>query len=123
MTAGPKDWLVKAERDFGSMQWEMQAPAINYDAVVFHAQQCVEKLMKGILVSNAIQFEKTHELNILAHLVKQARGAWTWNPDDLAAIQPGAVLLRYPGYNATPEDAQRAIAACTRLRASLLPFF
>lgn len=39
------------------------------DAVVFHAQQCIEKLMKGALVEAGIGFPRTHELNILAHLV------------------------------------------------------
>lgn len=79
--------------------------------------------MKGVLVSGGVAFDKTHELNVLAHLVKTVHAAWTWDADDLAAIQPGAVLLRYPGYSATREDAERAMAACTRLRTSLLPLF
>lgn len=79
--------------------------------------------MKGILSAAGGQVEKTHELNLLAHSINRAHPAWTWDPDDLAAIQPGAVLLRYPGYTATTQDAQRAIAACTRLRTSLLPLF
>lgn len=120
MSIGPKDWLVKAEGDFGSACWEMQAPNINFNAVIFHAQQCVEKMMKGVLMAGALPFERTHELNVLAHLVKQAHPAWTWDPADLAALQPGAVLLRYPGYDATAEDADRALAACTRIRATLL---
>jgi len=129
MSANPLDWLAKAEGDFHSANWEMKAPAPNFDAVVFHAQQCIEKMIKGILVAAAIPFERTHELNLLAHQVRQAhqqkpeRPAWSWDPADLAAIQPGAVLLRYPDYSATSQDAQRAIDACTRLRASLLPHF
>ena len=122
MSVGPKDWLVKAEGDFGSACWEMQAQHVNFNAVVFHAQQCVEKLMKGVLVAASQSFARTHELNILAHQVKQIHPAWTWNPADLAALQPGAVLLRYPGYDATKEDADRAVAACSRVRESLLPF-
>ncbi len=101
----------------------MQAPAPNYDAVVFHAQQCVEKLLKGLLVAAAVPFERTHELNVLAHQVQQAHPSWTWLPADLAAIQPGAVLLRYPDYSATAGDAHAAIQSCTRLRAALLPLF
>lgn len=123
MSANPKDWLAKAEGDFGSANWEMRAPSPNFDAVVFHAQQCIEKMLKGVLVGAGVPFDRTHELNILAHQVKQARGAWMWDPADLAALQPGAVLLRYPDYSATGQDAQRAIEACTRLRASLLAHF
>ncbi len=115
------DWLAKSEADFGSATWELQAPKVNYDAVVFHAQQCVEKLMKGVLAARGVPFGRTHELNVLAHLVQHADPGWSWDADDLAALQPGAVLLRYPGYSASAEDAERAIAACERMRASLLP--
>ncbi len=123
MSGQSKDWLAKAEADFGSANWEMQAPKPNFDAVVFHAQQCIEKMLKGVLVGAGVVFERTHELNVLAHQVKQSHPAWTWDPADLATLQPGAVLLRYPEYNATGDDARRAIEAGTRLRASLAAYF
>lgn len=123
MSIAPEDWRAKAEADFRSMNWEMQARTINYNDVVFHAQQCIEKLMKGVLAARRVPIEKTHELIVLAHLVRTTHSAWTCDPADLAAVQPGAVLLRYPGYDAAAEDAQRAIAACSRLRDSLLPLF
>jgi HEPN domain-containing protein len=122
VTAEPGDWLAKAEADFGSMNWEMKAPRVNYDAVVFHAQQSIEKLMKAALTALAVPFGRTHELIVLAHLLKHADPSWTWQADDLAVLQPGAVLLRYPGYSASAQDAEHAVASCTRLRTSLLPF-
>lgn len=116
-----REWFAKSDADFRSMNWEMQATIVNCDAVVFHAHQCVEKLMKGILTSAGIDFERTHDLNVLAELLTSRGRGFGYDPADLATIQPGAVLLRYPGYNATAEDARRAIAACERLHAALLP--
>jgi HEPN domain-containing protein len=123
MSTAPSDWLEKAEADFRSAHWEMQAPIPNFDAVLFHAQQCAEKLLKGVLVSAVIPFDRTHELHVLAHQVQQHRPHWTWDPADLAALQPGAVLVRYPDYAATRQDAERGLAACERVRASLLAFY
>lgn len=123
MSADFKDWLLKAEGDFHSANWEMQASTPNHDAVVFHAQQCIEKLLKGLLVQASVIFERTHELNILAHQVRSVYPKWSWEPADLAVLQPGAVLLRYPDYSASKADADRAIESCTRLRESLLRYF
>jgi hypothetical protein len=45
------DWLAKSVADFRSMNWAMQAPTIHYDDVIFHAQQCIEKLLKCLLTA------------------------------------------------------------------------
>lgn len=115
-------WFTKSTADYQSMNWEMSAEIVNYDAVVFHGQQCIEKLLKGILVSASVEFERTHDLHVLAGLVINSKRPLACDPADLAVLQPGAVLLRYPGYSATKDDAERAIAACERLRGELLRF-
>jgi len=126
MSADPKEWLAKAEADFHSANWGMQAPSPpgpNHDDTVFHCQQCIEKLMKGVLAAANVPFERTHELNTLAQMVEQTHPAWTWDSNALSMLQPGAVLLRYPGVSATRQAALDAIAACTKLRASRLPYY
>jgi HEPN domain-containing protein len=50
MTPLTREWIDKAEGDFATARREIrvrQAP--NYDAVCFHAQQCVEKYLKARL--------------------------------------------------------------------------
>ena len=43
-----KEWIQKAEKDYATATRELAAlEQPNYDAVCFHAQQCIEKLMKG----------------------------------------------------------------------------
>lgn len=44
------EWADKAEGDFATAQRELDAADHpNYDAVCFHAQQCVEKYLKACL--------------------------------------------------------------------------
>jgi HEPN domain-containing protein len=46
-----REWFTKAEADCRTAERELAAlEAPNFDAVCFHAQQCVEKTMKGILL-------------------------------------------------------------------------
>ena len=44
-----KEWIDKAEDDFIVANREYKAKTPVYDAVCFHAQQCVEKLYESIL--------------------------------------------------------------------------
>ncbi len=53
-----KEWLAKSDGDFHTASREADAiESPNYDAVCFHAQQCVEKLMKAVLI-NAASFRR-----------------------------------------------------------------
>jgi hypothetical protein len=66
-----KEWLAKAEGDFAVACREIRArKSPNYDAVCFHAQQCVEKLMKGLLIHLGVTPPKTHML------LRPGRAAW-----------------------------------------------
>ena len=43
-----REWVAKAEADYATAQRELCVKSSpNYDGVCFHAQQCVEKLMKA----------------------------------------------------------------------------
>ena len=60
------EWADKAEGDFATAQRELNAPDHpNYDAVCFHAQQCVEKYLKACLQEANVSFRKTHDLSEL----------------------------------------------------------
>ncbi len=51
MNATVKEWVDKAEKDFATARRELQVQEDpNFDAVCFHAQQSIEKLMKGLLI-------------------------------------------------------------------------
>jgi HEPN domain-containing protein len=55
-----KEWIDKAEGDFNSALMEYRARNFpNFDAAGFHAQQCIEKYMKGYLQMHEIQLKKS----------------------------------------------------------------
>ena len=116
-----KEWIAKAEGDFAVACREMRArKSRNYDAVCFHCQQCIEKLMKGLLIHVGVTPPKTHMLLVLDELLGTACTEWSWPADELRFLSRAAVFLRYPGDSAGKEDAAEAMALAKRLRTCLL---
>lgn len=76
--------------------------------------------MKAVLSELNTHFPKTHDLEELASLLIPVAPNWTFALDDLKTLAPGAVQYRYPGWDASAQDAADALAATTRLRASLM---
>jgi HEPN domain-containing protein len=87
------------------------------DAVCFHAQQCVEKYLKALLVLKAIDFEKTHDIGDLVGLLPP-RLRPRIKPDDEDTLTTYATLTRYPGPYAEPtlSDARDAVGVARRVR-------
>src|SRR5205823_6304277 len=65
-----REWIVKAENDLltaaHTLTLGKDCPT---DTVSFHAQQCVEKYIKALLVYKAIPFPKTHKIGDLRALL------------------------------------------------------
>lgn len=116
-----KEWIDKAERDLATARRELAAvEQPNYDAVCFHAQQCIEKLMKALLIHLGVIPTKTHDLSFLDQLLTPICPKWSWIPDDLRFLSRAAVAFRYPGESAEREEAKQAVDIATRMREKLL---
>lgn len=116
-----KEWLEKAEKDYATARRELAAlEDPNYDAVCFHAQQCIEKLMKALLIQHQVMPGKTHDLAYLNQLLLPVCPEWFWPLEDLRFLTRAAVAFRYPGEAADREDATQALDIATRLRDKLL---
>ena len=111
------EWVSKAEGDFATAQRELQVlDDANYDAVCFHAQQCVEKYLKARLQESGIPFGKTHDLSTLLDLILPAENTWDALRADLHALTVFAVTYRYPGDSADETDAREALNRCEKVR-------
>ena len=111
------EWIIKAEGDFNTANRELQASEEpNYDAVCFHAQQCVEKYLKATLVDAGIEFEKTHDLGILLDMLVRLEPTWEEMRKDMDSLAGLAVEVRYPGYCAESEDAHVAFQIASQVR-------
>ena len=114
------EWIRKAEADAGTAKREASVKEdTNWDAVCFHAQQAVEKYIKGLLQQNEIPFGKTHDLSILLRLALPAFPELEKLSDDLEWLSAFAVEFRYPGEEAVEEDAKSALVIMERVLALL----
>jgi HEPN domain-containing protein len=115
-----KEWIAKAEGDFTVACREMRArKSPNYDAACFHSQQCVEKLMKALLIHLGVTPPKTHMLVMLDELLAPVCPKWSWPADELRFLSHSAVFLRYPGESAEREEAKEAMSIAKKIRAKL----
>jgi HEPN domain-containing protein len=119
-----REWVVKAEGDFHSCLRETRARKHpNHDSACFHAQQCVEKYLKARLQELGAPVPKTHNLEDLLNRLLPLEPQWIGLKADLVQLTNYAVVFRYPGLRASKADAQKAHAACGRVRAAARRIF
>ena len=91
-----REWVVKAENDLKAavriLTPTKDAPT---DAICFHAQQCVEKYLKAVLVSQRLSFPKTHALHVLMELIPLDFRPSLENVDQVVMTEY-ATVIRYP---------------------------
>jgi HEPN domain-containing protein len=84
----------------------------------FHAQQAAEKLLKGVLASKGVAYERTHDLRYLSELAVDAGLVLPVEIDALDGLTVYAVALRYDNpLAAEPLDRDVAADLVHRLRA------
>lgn len=118
-----KEWIEKAEGDFAVANREYKAKIPVYDAVCFHAQQCVEKYMKAILQENDLEFEKIHDLDVLLEKCKKFIPKLENFRRELIELSSFAVEIRYPGIKATREEAVSCLSVMRRVRDIIKTYF
>lgn len=117
MNALVAEWLTKAEQDYHSAWRDYRARKFpNYDGAGFHAQQCVEKYLKGFLVSNGQPSAWGHDLLAIAEKCLPFFPELELEKPLLALLTKFGVRYRYPGESALKADAKNAINAMEQLR-------
>ena len=115
-----EEWIFKAEGDFTTAERELAAAVLpNYDAVCYHAQQCVEKYLKALLIVRGVTPPKIHDLAQLHRLLTPVCAEWAWSLDELRTLSRAAVISRYPGEIAGLPEGQTAIEICRGVRQRL----
>ncbi len=113
-------WLAKALNDLRAAEQLLKAPAprIVTEAVCFHAQQAVEKLIKAFLTFHEIPFGKTHHLEYLINLASKVEPSFLDLMEDVSKLTPYAVEVRYPDdfYTPTLEEAEEAYKIALSVR-------
>jgi len=111
------EWVRKAEEDYEAALTLLRRRARPLPSVAcFHCQQCAEKYLKALLVRHGLEVPRTHDLRELRRLLLTAEPAVDLITDPLLLLNPYAVEFRYPGEEATIEEAREAVAAMKAVR-------
>ncbi len=111
------EWLAKADNDLRSAEYLLKMEDCPTDTTCFHAQQCVEKCLKALLVSQGTEFQKTHDLTKLMVLLP-SRLRPPLEDKEQDRLTEYATVTRYPG-NYEPisvSEARQAVRTARRVR-------
>lgn len=117
MKAATRDWVRKAEGDhLAALALARRRKIPLHDQVCFHCQQSVEKYLKARLEEAGVAFPKTHDLEKLLSVVMSVEPLWSSLRPHLKRLTDFAVNFRYPGCEATKQEAKTALADCRAVR-------
>lgn len=120
MTQVVQEWIDRADEDWQVAHLLIQSGLASYGSICFHAQQCVEKLMKALLIKENIVPPYSHDLLLLDRILKESNSNWQVSLEDLATLTQYGVAARYPGLELDRSDALDCLEKCDRLRAIAL---
>lgn len=85
--------LAQANRD--TFVYLMPASHLRDASVLFHAQQAIEKAFKAEMTAKDVPFGRSHNLLALAAGLQEGGSETPYLPDEIAVLNPYAVLFRY----------------------------
>lgn len=87
--------LSKARTDKLVLDKLVDDPEIADDAIGFHAQQAVEKLLKAVLANRNVEYPRVHDIDRLVDLLEAHDGSLPPQARQLDELTPWATQLRY----------------------------
>ena len=112
------NWFRKGDNDLRAAKIIARLQDPLSDVVCFHAQQCVEKYLKGFLTLHEIEVRKTHDLvELLAECTKVDPAFMEWE-EACRSLTVYAIDPRYPdvSYEYSVEEAEEAYSSAARIR-------
>lgn len=92
-----QQWIDFARMDFLTAKhlYEHMHPK-PLEIICYHCQQCVEKLLKGVLLSKGEAIKKTHDLGLLAEMLQEYETVDEKYLEMCDDLTPYGVKIRYP---------------------------
>lgn len=112
--AEARRWLARASDDLRLAEHIAATPELASWSACYHAQQAAEKALKAALVHDAISPPRTHDLDGLIQALPKRWSASSLERG-LGELSRWAVEGRYPGEDASREDANAAVATARRV--------
>ena len=111
-------WFDKGEHDLRAAEILLQSDEAPCDVICFHAQQCVEKYLKGFLTLHQQSIQRTHDLvNLNAECCRIDASFQQWE-EACEQLTDYAVEARYPDdlLEYSESDAEQAVTSATQFR-------
>lgn len=104
-------WLVRARSDLKLGRAALRTQGVLPEDACFHAQQCAEKALKGLLTNQGVDFPRTHVIEVLLDLLKVTGFEIPHAVDEAFQLSQYSVQTRYPGEwePVSRKEAQEAI--------------
>ena len=110
-----RQWRAKAESDWTAVEILLSSGDCPADAVCFHCQQFVEKLLKAILTRYQVEAPRIHDLRRLIQLAKPYAPQLLELADSSDALTIHGVETRYPdGWRQITADEMNEIVEVSR---------
>lgn len=110
------EWLEIAEGDLRVARSCLRYKPPITRSTTFHAQQCIEKYLKAVLIASGKTVIKTHDLNVLYDACVAAGATLALNTAELDNLSKYAVETRYPSGEPTLEQAREALRVANKAR-------
>lgn len=91
-----QQWRVKAESDWTAVEILRASNRCPADAVCFHSQQFVEKLLKALLTRHGVEAPKTHDVRRLIQVAEPFAPELSRFSDASDVLTVHGVETRYP---------------------------
>ncbi len=91
-----KQWIMRADDDLRLAELIQKDNDPAYWAIAFHAQQCAEKALKGLLTFHDIRAGKTHDIEKLLRLSSPVVDELERFTEQAKTLSVYAVDSRYP---------------------------
>ena len=116
-----KEWVKRADEDLRVAKREARVTEEpSYSAICFHAQQSVEKFLKGFMQEHEIPIIKTHDLVYLLEQILPLKPLWSVYRVGFERLNGYAVDSRYPGSEVVKEEAEYAIKLAAEMKDVIL---
>lgn len=117
----PREWLRFAQEDLTVAEWALQDELPAYHTISFLCQSAAEKSLKGCLVGQGWQLQKTHDIVALLGICAEYDPNWADLAPGGAVLNEYIVAGRYPGDLAVEHigraEAHEALDAARRIAA------
>jgi HEPN domain-containing protein len=112
----PLAWVARAEEDYALARSALRRRVPLTYGATFHAQQCVEKYLKALLMAREQSFPRTHDVMALTDLCHQNGIILSVDLESLDRLAAYAVQVRYPGEDPSVDEAKEALQIARTVR-------